>query len=169
MDITTIGNYGLPIAIESTRLSFCGKRKTDDIELLSRLVKSGDDHAKSLRGIVVYAEIDAPRYWWQEMATYRVGVEQLGSESTMHSNNNLLLDQLIEYKDSLAEGTNQRRIMMFNYQSLRRVYKQRRNHRLPQWRKFCRWIESLPYSDQLITVGIDPVKIDNELYRLYCE
>lgn len=39
-----------------------------------------------------------------------------------------------------------------NYRQLKTIYSQRRTHRLPEWREFCRWIESLPYSE-LITGG----------------
>jgi len=37
-----------------------------------------------------------------------------------------------------------------NYRQLKTIYKQRRDHRLPEWRAFCEWIRSLPHSD-LIT------------------
>lgn len=40
--------------------------------------------------------------------------------------------------------------MTTNYRQLKTVYRQRKNHRLPEWREFCRWIESLPHSE-LIT------------------
>lgn len=40
-----------------------------------------------------------------------------------------------------------------NYRQLKTIYKQRRNHRLPEWRHFCRWIETLPYHEELITGG----------------
>ena len=33
-----------------------------DLHLMSVLVKRGDEHAKVVRGIMVYAEINAPRY-----------------------------------------------------------------------------------------------------------
>lgn len=33
-----------------------------------------------------------------------------------------------------------------NYQVLRTIYHQRKNHRLPEWHLFCKWIESLPCS-----------------------
>lgn len=35
--------------------------------------------------------------------------------------------------------------MTTNYRQLKTIYFQRRNHRLPEWREFCRWIEQLPY------------------------
>lgn len=37
-----------------------------------------------------------------------------------------------------------------NYRCLKNIYYQRRNHRLPEWREFCRWIEKLPYFKELI-------------------
>ena len=40
--------------------------------------------------------------------------------------------------------------MTTNYRQLKTIYAQRRNHRLPEWREFCKWIETLPYSE-LIT------------------
>lgn len=36
--------------------------------------------------------------------------------------------------------------MTTNYRQLKTIYKQRKNHRLPEWREFCKWIESLPCS-----------------------
>lgn len=44
--------------------------------------------------------------------------------------------------------------MVTNYRCLRNIYRQRRNHRLEEWQIFCDWIESLPMSDELITVGL---------------
>ena len=37
--------------------------------------------------------------------------------------------------------------MTTNYQQLKTMYFQRRYHRLPEWRAFCKWIESLPNSE----------------------
>lgn len=34
-----------------------------------------------------------------------------------------------------------------NYRQLKTIYAQRKNHRLPEWREFCRWIETLPHSE----------------------
>lgn len=126
----------------------------EDVRLLSTLVKRGDEHAKVLRGVVVWCEIKAPRYFWQEMDTYRVGCERLSSESTMHiQGKGLSEDELVELKEKMPEGTMQKRIWMFSYQTLRRIYLQRRDHRLPQWRKFCKWIETLPYAKEFILYG----------------
>lgn len=37
-----------------------------------------------------------------------------------------------------------------NYRCLKNIWRQRRNHRLPEWRVFCKWIETLPYAKELI-------------------
>ncbi len=37
--------------------------------------------------------------------------------------------------------------MTTNYRQLKTIYSQRKNHRLPEWRAFCKWIETLPYSE----------------------
>ena len=50
----------------------------------------------------------------------------------------------------LPSSYNQRRTIMLNYEVLANIYKSRRNHKLDEWRKFCEWIESLPYAEGLI-------------------
>ena len=41
--------------------------------------------------------------------------------------------------------------MTTNYRCLRNIYIQRRHHRLPEWKAFCKWIESLPYANLFLT------------------
>ena len=40
--------------------------------------------------------------------------------------------------------------MATNYRCLRNIYMQRKDHRLPEWRAFCKWIETLPYAQELL-------------------
>lgn len=47
----------------------------------------------------------------------------------------------------LPSSYNQRRTIMFNYEVLANMYKSRKNHKLDEWREFCKWIESLPHSE----------------------
>lgn len=54
----------------------------------------------------------------------------------------------------LPSSYNQTRNVMMNYEVLANIYKSRKNHKLDEWRNFCRWIETLPYSE-LITGGTD--------------
>ncbi len=51
----------------------------------------------------------------------------------------------------LPSSYNQRSTVQLNYAVLRNMYHSRRNHKLDEWRGFCRWVEGLPYSE-LITV-----------------
>ena len=51
----------------------------------------------------------------------------------------------------LPSSYNQTRNVMMNYEVLANIYKSRKNHKLDEWREFCRWIEKeVPYSE-LIT------------------
>lgn len=123
------------------------------------LVARGGSHAKFLESIAVWLDIRAPRYWWQEFDTYRVGVTKQ-SESTMHTVEKRLLTEgdflpevhfrtiqlvnaLIEdgeslrvIKANLPEGFLQRREVCTNYKALAHMYGQRENHKLEEWRWF---------------------------------
>lgn len=52
----------------------------------------------------------------------------------------------------LPSGYNQRYTWQANYQVLRNIYHSRRFHRLQEWRDFCSWIETLPYSELITEV-----------------
>ena len=176
IEVRTIEIAGFAAAFEALRLPFGKECRSDakfrmdilppcsivyaggvdvnekDLQLMQALVKRGDEHAKVVRGIMVWAEINAPRYWWQEMDTYRVGTDRLSSESTMHmQGKGMTTEELVKMKEELKEGTMQKRVQVFSYQALRRIYFQRKDHRLPHWHEFCRWIESLPFAEELIT------------------
>lgn len=47
----------------------------------------------------------------------------------------------------LPSSYNQKRTVMLNYEVLSNIYQHRRNHKLDEWRMFCKWIEGLPCSD----------------------
>lgn len=47
----------------------------------------------------------------------------------------------------LPSSYNQTRNVMMNYEVLMNIYKSRKNHKLDEWRDFCKWIETLPYSE----------------------
>ena len=51
----------------------------------------------------------------------------------------------------LPSSYNQRRTILLNYAVLRTMYHARKNHKLDEWRKFCQWVETLPYASELIT------------------
>ena len=54
-----------------------------DMKLAKALIAGGSEHRKFLRQIMVSVDITAPRYWWAEFDTYKVGTTA-NSTSTMH-------------------------------------------------------------------------------------
>ena len=50
----------------------------------------------------------------------------------------------------LPSSYNQKRTVMLNYEVLRNIYHQRKNHKLDEWHTFCGWIETLPYTKELL-------------------
>lgn len=50
----------------------------------------------------------------------------------------------------LPSSYNQTRNVMLNYEVLSNMYHSRKNHKLDEWREFCKWIENLPYSELII-------------------
>ena len=46
----------------------------------------------------------------------------------------------------LPSSYNQKRSIMLNYEVLANMYKSRKNHKLDEWRDFCKWMEDLPFS-----------------------
>lgn len=135
----------------------------------------GDD--KFLRQILVTFDVLAPRYWWAQFDTYGVFTTK-NSMSTMHKgkalNYNRLADKEVDpfilarfkelvdayitnpteenfmrVKANLPEGICIAAGISTNYAQLKTIYYQRKTHRLPQWKFFCEWIESLPYAKEL--------------------
>lgn len=162
-----------------------------DHDLLKRLWKGGTEHRKWMRQVIVWVDITAPRYWWSEFDTYKIGTSA-NSESTMHTilkedfNSNefewpnfengdwdvmaafndyinvikTVRDRANEsygekkeyyqqmLKGMLPESFLQKRTVCLNYEVLATMYRQRKNHRLPQWRvDFTSWVKTLPYSE----------------------
>lgn len=68
-------------------------------------------------------------------------------------NDQQLVDRKVIWRQMiqlLPSSYNQKRTVMLNYEVLANIYKSRKNHKLDEWREFCKWIETLPYSE-LIT------------------
>ena len=143
---------GLPKFTSSTYIAIEPK----DLTLMSTLVKRGDEHAKVVRGINVWAKITAPVYFWAEAECYRAGHERLASESTMHIDcRGLTGQELQRAKAQIPMGKELTKVDMFSYQTLRRIVVQRHNHRLPEWHVFVDWIKTLPFSQELILDGLE--------------
>ncbi len=126
------------------------------------VILAGKDggHNKFLESICVWLDIEAPRAWWSEMDTYRVGTTKQ-SESTMHTLSKrpperddfeegtddyqiqgfiVLWEQvksdIHRLKMNLPEGFLQRRVICTNYKVLRNIIWQREGHRLKLWQTF---------------------------------
>lgn len=159
----------------------------------SRAIKLGPldrGHNKFLRMIHIWAEVEAPRFWWAEYDTYKVGTVAQ-SDSTMHTLHkapltqdnfeypilnttlthlNVLIPQikisdeygisLWKVKSLLPEGFIQGRTINLNYAVLREMALQRHSHRLPQWKFFLN--EMLTKIPDIELLGI-PNEILNKL------
>lgn len=55
----------------------------------------------------------------------------------------------------LPSSYNQRRTIMLNYEVLNAIYYYRKLHKQDEWREFCKWIESLPYSELITCNGYE--------------
>jgi hypothetical protein len=96
---------------------------------------------------------------WQERVDWSpyevfctiVGLLNRCREMYLETGEKIWWRQIIQF---LPSNYNQRRTLMLNYEVLANIYRARRNHKLTEWREFCRWIETLPYSE-LITGGAE--------------
>lgn len=129
-----------------------------------KLAGKGGGHDKFLRQIVLWIDIEAPRCWWSEFDTYKVGTVAQ-SESTMHTLAKRpptyadfqhgtpvqIMDAFIAVwpdvkhdvtllKLALPEGFLQRRLVTMNYEVLANVILQRDGHRLKFWQQFIEYI-----------------------------
>lgn len=98
------------------------------------------------------------------------GFESSIEGENMYLNSNNALEIVIEYlnaarktyletKDKdiwwqmiqlLPSSYNQKWTIMLNYEVLAGIYPMRKNHKLDEWVEFCKWIESLPYSEIIV-------------------
>jgi hypothetical protein len=78
-----------------------------------------------------------------------IGVLNTNREAYLKTKDKKFWWQMIQL---LPSSYNQTRNVMLNYEVLANIYKSRKDHKLDEWREFCKWIEELPYSE-LITGG----------------
>jgi len=162
MKVYDIEVHGINRALRGLARSFNSPLE----KMHSRAIKLGlldRGHNKFLRMIQVWAEVEAPRFWWAEYDTYKVGTVAQ-SDSTMHTLHkrpicqddfeypilqdtlwriNRLRELFLEgtisietFKNELPEGFLQGRTINLNYAVLREMTLQRYSHRLPQWEFF---------------------------------
>lgn len=140
-----------------------------DIALMQKLIVSGDEHAKPLRGILAYLDITAPIDWWVEAETYEAGHQRLFSASTMNTEGRGLKGHALrEELNKISFGREVRKIDYISYQTLRRIVRQRYNHRKEEWHFFIDAVRMLPYANELILVGLeDELKIHDDWMKDY--
>lgn len=138
----------------------------------------GGGHNQFLSGIRVSFDLTCTNKMWVELERYRF-ITFVSSQSTMHriakfdlskSYNEYVEPECIEVMQRLKfayeenptpenylrllysnpAGFELTARLTTNYRCLRNVYEQRRGHRLPEWREFCKWVESLPYAKELL-------------------
>lgn len=153
---------------------------TKTIKKLAQSEK-GTGHDNFLNGCIVQFDLTFSNKAWLEAERYHF-FDFVSSQSTMHCIskmdignmcNGYVDDRIIAICNELKQKYNNTKDsqdylrllynipsgfeltagMTTNYRQLKTIYAQRKNHRLPEWREFCGWIESLPYSE-LIT-GIE--------------
>lgn len=101
----------------------------------------------------MFETCDEDAYLWNEIIVkleeFRLDYKELQNTTKNKEEMDRLL---LRAKRLLPEGMLQLRTVDTNYAELRNMYFQRRNHRLKEeWiDTFCKWVESLPYADELI-------------------
>ena len=161
MEISVLKEAGYEEALLGLSLSY-NRPIEEMVSVASRLCGMDDGHNKFLESVVVWLDINAPRYWWQQFDTYRVGVTKQ-SESTMHTltkkevcaenfegevgqwtidklNKFIKNGNLVAAKRLLPESFLQRRIVCLNYKVIRHIIRQRKTHKLKEWVGFCEFI-----------------------------
>ena len=171
MEIKILEEAGFEWAMEGLARSF--NQNIEKMPAVALNLSSKDmGHNKFLESIVVWIRITAPRFWWSEFDTYRVGITKQ-SNSTMHTlKKQLLTSENFEYpidekyisylnhlitcnepidiiKNALPDGFIQGRTVCTNYKVLRNIILQRRNHKLPQWKFFCEEMKKLRWPEAL--------------------
>lgn len=141
----------------------------------------GSGHDNFLKGIIVQFDVNFTTKAWTEAERYH-WFDFVSSCSTMHKLKDMDLSKVYnEYTDSRiiaimqelqqeykANPTQENLLRLLysnpvgmkltagittNYLQLKTIYNQRKNHRLPEWREFCQWIESLSYAKELGVCG----------------
>lgn len=160
-----------PMSVDIDKLN---SEVTDRVKSLAGCA-TGTGHDQFLTGIVVQFDLTFSLKAWTEAQRYHF-FDFVSSQSTMHRISKFdTTMQCNEYVDQKVIALLERKIdryandptpenylrilyniptgfqltarMTTNYRQLKTMYSQRKTHRLPEWRKFCEWIETLPHSE----------------------
>lgn len=74
-------------------------------------------------------------------------------KSIKNPNEKILQELYLEILYNIPSGFQLTARMTTNYRQLKTIYQQRKNHRLPEWREFCKWCEELPCFKELCLGG----------------
>ena len=85
--------------------------------------------------------------WYNEMIKFQ---QEETNKKEINEWENKIKKQYLEILYSNPSGFELTARLTTNYRCLKTIYSQRKNHTLPEWRKFCEWIESLPNARELI-------------------
>lgn len=158
----------------ATNIEDCTVEITKTTKKLAQCEK-GEGHDNFLNGIVVQFDLTFTVKAWTEAERYHF-LDFVSSQSTMHRITKFDLDKsyidyvdprIVEIMKELVDNYNDNpnpeaylkvlysnpngfRLtarMTTNYRQLKTIYSQRKTHRLPEWRVFCKWIETLPYAE----------------------
>ena len=103
------------------------------------------EHLNKTRGIRQLEDIIIDLNFWRDIYVCGGCVDNYdGTETIYHPKDKDAWWQMIQL---LPSSYNQRRTVMLNYEVLAGIYPMRKDHKLDEWREFCRWIEGLPYSE----------------------
>lgn len=161
----------------STDINLLNSKITNTVKTLGSS-KKGEGYDQFLTGIVVQFDLTFSLKAWTEAQRYHF-LDFVSSQSTIHKITKFRIsDQCNSYVTQKAlenlwelitqynaDPTPERYLsvlynipvgfqltarMTTNYRQLKTIYYQRRNHRLPEWRSFCEWIEALPRFKEIV-------------------
>ena len=142
--------------------------------------ETGAGHDNFLNGIIIQFDLYAPLYMWKQIQRYHFldfissqsTMHRLAkfkvSECCVEDTDEVILERyqvLLDEYNNLVEKDNKKwrtlvaslpcgfvlgATMTTNYRQLKTIYHQRKNHKLDEWKDFCKWIESLPKSELII-------------------
>lgn len=103
---------------------------------------------------------------FEDESCVELGFDHLGALLGVIKSLNFAREDYLNHKNKgdwwqliqlLPSSYNQTRNVMLNYEVLANIYRQRKGHKLDEWREFCKWIESLPYSELItgLSIGSD--------------
>ncbi len=166
-----------PMAVDTEQ---CNTEITERVISLAQC-DLGTGHDQFLTGIIVQFDLTFSIKAWVEAERYHF-FDFVSSQSTMHRITKLdpekqcnkyvdvgiieILKVLIDDYNTdptpegylcvlynVPAGFQLTARMTTNYRQLKTIYHQRKNHRLPEWREFCAWVETLPMFKELCLKG----------------